>query len=594
VYDVERYLRIRSAYSPSFLPDGSLVYLNDATGATQAWRLDGPMRWQSQITFGDEPISFAAASPEREEIVYGRDEGGNERTQLFRVGASGEDEAALTDEPEAKHRWGGWAHDGERFAFASNRRDERVFDVYVQGRDEDEPQLVCETEGWYSVVGWSPDDTVLAVREARSNFDHDVYTVDVDGGELERVTDSDGKARYRSVNWSPDGDALYLVTDEGDADTMYLGRLDVSSGNVDTVVEGGDWNVAGVSVDDETGRVVYGRNVEGYTDLHAAEIRDGELHELPTPDLPDGVAGGTSFGPEGERFAVTVTGRRRNANIYVVEFETGEATRWTDATTAGVPPETFVGPEVIRYNSFDGLIVPALFSTPEDAEPPHPVIVDIHGGPESQRRPSFSGLRQYLLASGYALFEPNVRGSTGYGREYTTLDDRRSRMDAVRDIGAALDHLAEREEVDENRVAAYGGSYGGFVVLAALAEYPERWAAGVDVVGIANFVTFLENTGEWRRELREAEYGSLDEDRDFLERISPVNNADSIRAPLLVMHGANDPRVPLEEAEQIANEVRNNAPVETLVFEDEGHGFSKRDNRIEAYSTMVEFLDNHV
>jgi dipeptidyl aminopeptidase/acylaminoacyl peptidase len=592
MHDLERYLRIRSAYAPSFLPDGSVTYLNDATGAAQAWRIDGPERWQRQVTFGDEPISFAAASPERNELIYGRDEGGNERTQLHRVDASGANDVPLTDVPDAKHRWGGWSHDGERFAFASNRRDERVFDIYVQGRDDDGPTLVCETDGWYSVVGWSPDDTTLAVREARSNFDHDVYVVDADGGELERVTDAERETRYRSLNFAPDGDSLYLVTDEG-TDTTYLGRLDTATGDIETVVDGGDRNVSGVSVDDETGRVVYGRNLEGYTELSAARIEDGGLDEYPTPDLPDGVVGGTSFGPEGERFAVTVTRRTRNANVYVVEFETGEVRRWTDATTAGVPPETFVGPDVVRYDSFDDLSVPALFTTPEEAEPPHPVVVDIHGGPESQRRPSFSGLRQYLLASGYALFEPNVRGSTGYGREYTTLDDVRNRMDVVRDIGAALDHLAEREEVDEDRVAAYGGSYGGFVVLAALAEYPERWAAGVDVVGIANFVTFLENTGEWRRELREAEYGSLEKDHGFLERISPVNNADEIRVPLLVMHGANDPRVPVEEAEQIAERVERNAPVEKLIFEDEGHGFSKRDNRIEAYSTMVEFLDEH-
>jgi dipeptidyl aminopeptidase/acylaminoacyl peptidase len=595
VYDVERYLRIRSAYAPSFLPDGSLTYLNDATGAAQAWRVDRPLGWQSQVTFGDEPVSFAAASPERDELIYGRDEGGNERTQLYRVDASGADGIRLTDAPDAKHRWGGWSHDGERFAFASNRRDSRVFDIYVQGRDEEEPRLVCETDGWYSVVGWLPGDSALVLREARSNFDHDIYTVDADGGEPERVTDADRATRYRSVNPSPDGEALYISTDEG-SDTLYLGRLDLSTGDVETVVDGGDRNVSGVSVDDETGRVVYGRNVEGYTDLRTARIEEGDLRELPTPDLPEGVVGGTSFGPDGDRFAVTVTRRTRNANVYVVDFETGEATRWTDATTAGIPPETFVGPDAVRYDSFDGLEIPALFTTPDAArhEPPYPVIVDIHGGPESQRRPSFSGLRQYLLSSGYALFEPNIRGSTGYGREYTTLDDRRKRMDAVRDIGAALDHLAEVEEADEDRVTAYGGSYGGFVVLAALAEYPERWAAGVDVVGIANFVTFLENTGEWRRALREAEYGSLEEDRDFLERISPVNNAAEIRAPLLVMHGANDPRVPVEEAEQIADEVAEHAPVEKLIFEDEGHGFSKRENRIEAYTTMVEFLDDHV
>ena len=550
------------------------------------------------MSFGDEAVSFGSFSPERNELIYGMDEGGNERTQFFRVAPDGSDLVALTDKPDAKHRWGGWSHDGERFAFASNRRDERVFDIYTQGRDEtgEDARLVCETDGWYSAVGWSPDDERIAVREARSNFDHDLYVLDIEDGEMEQVTPDEGGARYSSVNWSPDGESFYLVTDEGDSDTLYLGRLDLTTGEMEKVVEGGDYNVGGVSVDDETGRVVYGRNVEGYTELRTADLRDGELHDLPEPDIPESIAGGTSFGPDGEKFAVTVTRREENANVYVVDFETGEATRWTDAATAGIPRDTFAGPKTVRYGSFDGLEVPALFTTPgDDHEPPYPVVVDIHGGPESQRRPSFSGLRQYLLANGYALFEPNVRGSTGYGKEYTTLDDVRKRMDSVKDVRAGLEWLAERDEIDEDRAVAYGGSYGGFMVLAALAEYPECWAGGVDVVGIANFVTFLENTGEWRRELREAEYGSLEDDREFLESISPLNNADEIRAPLLVMHGENDPRVPVEEAEQIAEKVaENDVPVEKVIFEDEGHGFSKLENRIVAYSTMVEFLDEHV
>ena len=599
MHDIERYLRIRSAYSPSFAPDGSLAFMTDTTGVAQVWHLEEPMRWQSQVSFGNEAVSFASFSPERNELIYGVDEGGNERTQFFRVAPDGSNLVNLTDKPEAKHRWGGWSHDGKRFAFASNRRDERVFDLYTQGRDEtgDEASLVRETDGWYSAVGWSPDDDRIAVREARSNFDHDLYVLDLESGDMERVTSGE-ETRYSSVNWSPDGESFYLVTDEGEGeDTLYLGRLDLTTGEIEKIVEGGEYNVDGVSLDDETGRLVYGRNVEGYTELNAAELRDGELRDLPKPDIPGSIAGGTSFGPEGEKFAVTVTRRKENANVYVVDFETGEATRWTDAATAGIPRETFVEPTTVRYESFDGLSVPALFTTPKSDkhEPPYPVVVDIHGGPESQRRPSFSGLRQYLLSNGYALFEPNVRGSTGYGKAYTHLDDVRKRMDSVKDVRAGLDWLGERDDVDEDRAVAYGGSYGGFMVLAALAEYPERWAGGVDVVGIANFVTFLENTGEWRRELREAEYGSLEEDREFLESISPLNNADEIRAPLLVMHGANDPRVPVEEAEQIAESVeKNGVPVEKLIFDDEGHGFSKLENRIEAYSTMVEFLNEHV
>jgi len=599
VYDIERYLKVRSAYSPSFLPDGSIAYLNDTTGVAQVWRLDEPMGWQSQVTFHDESVSFASASPERDEIVYGMDEGGNERVRFYRVNPDGSGVTNLTDEPETKHRWGGWSSDGDRFAFASNRRDIRVFDAYVQGRDDDEARLVREFDGWFSVAGWRPDDEALAVVEAHSNFDQDLYVVTLDG-DTEHVTPHDGDVRYGSINWSPDGESLYLVTDEGE-DTLYLARLDLRTGETEKLVDGGEYNVDGVSLDEDTGRLVYGRNVDGYTEIRMAELdedADDGLSHLPEPDLPQGVIGGTSFSPEGDSFAVTVTGRRHNTNFYVVDFETGEATRWTDASTAGIPSETFVGADVVRYKSFDGTSIPALFSTPTEAsgdEPPYPVVVDIHGGPESQRRPSFSGLTQYYLANGYAVFEPNVRGSTGYGKEYTRMDDVRKRMDSVKDVRAGVEWLSERDEVDEDRIAAYGGSYGGFMVLASLSEYPDLWSAGVDVVGIANFVTFLENTGEWRRELREAEYGSLEDDREFLQEISPTNNADSIRAPLFVLHGANDPRVPVEEAEQIVELVgENDVPVEKLIFEDEGHGFSKLENRIEAYSTMVEFLDEHV
>ncbi len=221
--------------------------------------------------------------------------------------------------------------------------------------------------------------------------------------------------------------------------------------------------------------------------------------------------------------------------------------------------------------------------------------MDIHGGPESQRRPSFSAIKQYFLAHGYAVFEPNVRGSTGYGRAYAALDDVEKRMDAVADLEAAAAYLAARSEIDGDRLIAKGGSYGGFMVLSALTEYPDRWAAGIDIVGIANFVTFLENTGSWRRKLREAEYGSLEGDRELLESISPIHAVDRIEAPLFVLHGANDPRVPLEEAEQIAERASEvGVPVRTLIFGDEGHGISKRDNRIEAYSAIVEFLDEYV
>ncbi|PSP31498.1 S9 family peptidase [Halobacteriales archaeon QH_10_67_22] len=609
MYDLERYLSVRSAYGASFSPDGDVSVLLDATGVPQVWTLDGPGVWPEQRTFYDERVTFASWSPERRELVFGMDEGGNERAQLYRLDPADGTVTDLTRSPEAKHRWGGWSHDGDRFAFAANRRDESVFDVYVQGRTETgaEATRVYEGEGWLSVGGWSPDDSRLVVSRAHWSFDQDLFVLDVESGELTHVTPHDGDVRFTSASWGPDGEALYLVTDY-DADTEYLARLDLATATplgadgdvgaaLDVVRCGGDWNIDGVALDDETGRLVYSRNVEGYTELTVGEL-DGPttIAEVPGPDLPGGVAGGVSFEDGADRYALSASGRTDNTNVYVVEFATGETERWTRAATAGIPRETFVAPDLVRYPTFDDREVPGLFSLPREWTPGEtPVVVDVHGGPESQRRPSFAGLTQYFLSRGYAVFEPNVRGSTGYGKAYTHLDDVENRMDAVADLEAAVEWLTAHGAIDPDRVVAMGGSYGGFMVLAALTEYPDLWAAGVDVVGIANFVTFLENTGSWRRQLREAEYGSLEADREFLESISPINHVEAIEAPLFVLHGANDPRVPVGEAEQVAEKAREQGvPVEQLIFEDEGHGISKLENRIEAYTAVVDFLDDHV
>ena len=594
-YDIERYLNVRSAFGAAFRADGTLSFRMDTTGTPQLWTVEEPGGWPTQRTFAEERITFASPSPERAETIFGMDEGGNERQGLFLLDTAGRIRPLTT--ADAKHRWGGWSHDGDRIAFASNRREESVFDIYVRGRDPDtEAERVLEGDGWLSAGGWSPDDSRLLVHEARSNFDTDIYVLDIESGDRWLLTDDGGdEIRYQSVSWGPDGEGVYCCSDR-DGDTLSLVRLDATDGTVSTVVDGGEWSVDGVAIDDETGRIVYSRNVDGYTELTVGDlVGPTEIDARPEPELPRGIAGGVSFDDGAKRFAVTVTTDTTNANVYVVDAETGAAERWTYAPTAGIPESTFVESELVRYETFDGREIPGYLSVPESVpDGGAPTIVDIHGGPESQRRPSFSAVKQYFLAHGYALFEPNVRGSTGYGRSYAALDDVEKRMDSVADIEAAAAWLADRPEVDGDRLIAKGGSYGGFMTLAALTEYPDLWAAGIDIVGIANFVTFLENTGSWRRKLREAEYGSLEDDRAFLDSISPINTVDRIEAPLFVLHGANDPRVPVGEAEQIAEAAAEaGVPVRTLIFDDEGHGISKRDNRIEAYSAIVEFLDEH-
>lgn len=595
-YSIERFLHIRNAYLPSFRYDGEQIsFLMDTTGTSQVWTLDCACNWPEQLTFFEDRVQFARWSPTDERLVFGKDQGGNERTQLFLLDTSDSTITNLTDEPSAKHMWGVWGPDGNRIAYTSNSRSTPVFDVYVRSVDRTESDRVFEGDGWYVVNDWSPDGEQLLITQFHSNRDQDLYLLDLRSGDCEQITDHDRQARHQYAEFGPSGNDIYFASDRG-RDTLALMRWQNDERAFDVIDDGGKWNVQKIIIQKETGRIAYTRNVEGYSKLTVGEIeQDGNIEPLSSPDLSSGVLGGIDFSPDGTRLACTRTAATRNPNVHVIDLTSGDVEQWTRASTAGIPKEMFQSPELIHFESFDGRRIPAFLTLPEQQSDSYPVIVDIHGGPESQRRPTFRSLRQYFLHHGYAMLEPNVRGSSGYGKDYKALDDVRNRIDSVKDIRAGVRWLTENTAVDEDRVVAYGGSYGGFMVLACLSKYPELWAAGVDIVGIANFITFLENTGDWRRKQREAEYGSLEDDYEFLQEISPIHHVDRIQCPLLVMHGENDPRVPVEEAEQIVEKVREqNIPVEKCIFPDEGHGFRKLENRITAYRTAVEFLNKHV
>jgi dipeptidyl aminopeptidase/acylaminoacyl peptidase len=592
--DIAEYLNVRNAYTPSFSPDGtSLSFLYDVTGTTQIWRLRGERRWPTQLVTTDDPVSFAVWSPTQPTIAFGMDSDGDENQQLYGYDCERGTDRRYTSE-DAQHKWGGWSNDGTRFAFAANRRDVGSFDVYVQdasGGPGDE-RRVYRGDGWYNVAGWGPDDRRLLVTELDANLNTLLYVLDLEIGTLEPVLTDVADCRIRNVNWGPDGEALYLVTDRN-ADTLRFARVDVETGAVETVVEGGDWNVEGLNVHAPTGRFVSGRNVHGYTEVTTGRLTGPtSVETFPTPELPEGVYGETTFAPGGDRFAITVTNRQLPPNVYVVDVQTGAVEQWTETSAALVSDATLVSPERVSYESFDHREIPGFFSVPEDADGPVPVVVHFHGGPEDQHRPSFEPVVQYLLGQGYAVFEPNVRGSTGYGREFASLDDGRKRTDAFRDVRAGIDWLCEQDAVETGPLVAFGSSYGGFLALASLVEYPDEWAAGVSICGIADLVTFLENTGEWRRSIRESEYGSLEDDRAFLASISPARNVGQLDAPLSLVHGANDPRVPVAETEQLAAAIDDANRVETLVFDDEGHGLDRTENQIRAYRRINSFLED--
>jgi dipeptidyl aminopeptidase/acylaminoacyl peptidase len=584
-YEFARYLKIRGAWGASWSPDARRVsFLTDITGVPQVWEVpvEGGPSWPEQLTFYEERVSRAEYSPNANRLLFDMDAGGNERTQLFLL-EDGE-VRDLTRAPGAIHYSGGFSPDGSRIAYTATRRNGTDFDVFVQELDE-EPEMVWEVSGYHTISDWAPDGSFLLVSRHRSNLDNDLYLLLLSSGEATLLTPHKGDARFYGACVTPDGGSAYLATDVG-GDFMRLARLDFSTLDF-TYLTPDDWDVEDLDLSRDGRYLLASRNIEGYSHLM---LFSGEGRRMPDPEVPEGIVGGFGFSPDSKWLAFTLVGPTRNPDVAVLDLPDGDVKQVTRSSTAGIPRSTFRHPRLVRYPTFDGREIPALFYDPEDGDAP--VIVNVHGGPESQSRPAFAPVTQYLLHRGYAVFFPNVRGSTGYGKAYTHLDDIELRMNSVRDLAHAAQWLRKK---GHQRVAVMGGSYGGFMVLAALTEYPELWSAGVDIVGIANLVTFLKNTGSYRRALREAEYGSLQRNRYFLESISPIHKAHRIRVPLMVIHGKNDPRVPVGEAEQIVERVRENGgTVEYLLYEDEGHGLAKLKNRLDAYPRIAAFLDEHL
>jgi dipeptidyl aminopeptidase/acylaminoacyl peptidase len=363
-----------------------------------------------------------------------------------------------------------------------------------------------------------------------------------------------------------------------------------------------DWDVDYFCISPDRRWLGFTVNENGCGVPHVRSLENGELRRAMEPNGQSGVAGNLDryilFTPDSRNLVYSYNTPVRTSDIFCWDFNDPDNPPWplTRSSHGGLPPEIFRPYELVHYPTFDGLEIPAWFCLPDDRFPrPLPVVVIVHGGPESQSQAAFNFLAQYLLEKGFALLIPNVRGSSGYGKAYGHLDDVEKRMDSVADLAHAAHWLGRQPQIDLGRMAVYGGSYGGFMVLSAMTAYPDLWAAGVDIVGISNFVTFLENTSAYRRAHREAEYGSLENDRAFLESISPIRHIEILSAPLMVIHGANDPRVPLGEAEQLVAALREQGtPVEYLVFEDEGHGLAKLKNKIVAYPAVADFLARHL
>jgi len=577
---------MRQALPLSFSHDGSaLLVASNIPGTQQLYVVPSRGGELRQLTDFADPVSGQFLPDGR--ILLEMDERGNERTQLYLLDAEpGAAPEPLVVDPRFMHATAHVGRKGALLAYATNRRNGRDFDVVARTLPGGEERIV-EPGGLCGVGGVSPDGRWIAVgRVGDRAGDNDLYLWEIDTGEIVHASPHDEEAEYFVPVWLPESSGFLAATNE-DRDTFAVRRYEIESRSWETVVESRwDLECAG----DDAGRsLLVLANEDGYSRL---ELRDRETLELreevPLPGR--GVVAQPVFSKDGSLLAFGFARPTEPYDVYLYDLDAHTVTRLT-VSPRDVDPATLVEPELHRFASFDGESIPVYLYEPE-GEGPFPVVVSVHGGPESQARPEFAPWTQHLVSRGYAVAVPNVRGSTGYGKRYEHLDDVEKRLDSVRDLAALHEWLGGRPEIDGSQAVLYGRSYGGYMVLAGLAFQPDLWAAGIECVGIASLATFLENTSDYRRAAREREYGSLERDRDFLVEASPLTHVDAIRAPLFVQHGRHDPRVPVGESEQIHRVLTEKGiRSELLIFEDEGHAVQKLSNRIELFTRAVAFLD---
>jgi len=599
--EVGPYLEFRTATLLDWHPQRRDILISTRAGnVPQLHRVRLPGGFREPITFESDRVAGGSYAPGRGDmIVFSRDRGGDEFFQLFRLNPD-RGEAVLLTDGRSRHTSPRWADSGQWLAYVSTRRNGRDTDLYVMDpRSPDSDRRVTEWNGGgWSVLDWSPDGKHILALAYVSAAESSLHVIDVETGRGRQVS-SEGpeKVSYGGGAFLPDGRSLLVMSDRG-SPFRRLARLEWAGGREEPFGPMFSWGVEEFELSPDGSTVAVLTNEGGISVCHLVDMVSGKA--LSAPRFPMGVVSGLRWRPGRNELACTLSSARVPGDVYSVDMRGNRVTRWTRSETGGLDASKFGEAELVRTKSFDGLEISGFLYRPDAKRfpGPRPVVVQIHGGPEGQSRPQYLRAWNYLVQElGVAVLLPNVRGSEGYGKDFLTLDNGRRREDSVRDIGAFLDWIATDPGFDAGRVAVYGASYGGYMVLASMIQFGDRLRCGVDVVGISNFRTFLRNTQDYRRDLRRAEYGDEREPEmaAFLERISPLGQASEIRKPLLVVQGRNDPRVPVTESEQMVEAIRaQGGTVWYLMAKDEGHGFAKKSNQDFLFLTFVEFLKRYL
>lgn len=601
----ERYSNVRgtSFEDWDYASDG--MYVTTRAGeVTQVFYISSPGSELVQMTSFSEPVgtAYGCPDPAMNGFIYYKDEGGNENYQIYFFDRNKNEHFMLTD---GKSRNSGftWNKNGTKYIYRSNKNDKKTFDFYLAdfGSQDSERLLLDVNESGWGISDWSDDGDILILKKYISRTESELYTYRISTSELQPLIrrDSNAKISYGDALFAHDN-TIFLVSDEG-SEFAVLKNYNPATGEMKVLTPDLKWDVDGMALSDGGRLLCFKTNENGFSKVYLMDVLGFQYNEV--TGLPQGTISGIKFSPDNKTLGLSMITPTSVRAAYVYDIDEMKLIKWSEGDLAGLNEDSFVAPEAVWYPTFDEAggekrKIPALVYRPKNTPGKSPVIISIHGGPEGQSDPTFSSTVQFFVNElGAAVIEPNVRGSSGYGKTFLDLDNGMLRENSVKDIGALLDWIETQPDLDPERVAVMGGSYGGYMVLASLVHYSSRIKCGIDVVGISNFNTFLKNTSEYRVDLRRVEYGDETDPamRDFLESISPNNHIEKITSPLFIIQGLNDPRVPVTEAEQMLKALKDNGrEVWYLMAKDEGHGFSKKSNRNFMIAAEVMFLEKYL
>jgi dipeptidyl aminopeptidase/acylaminoacyl peptidase len=596
-YSIEQFLDTTSISGASFSHDESrLLFSSNKTGIWNAYTVPvGGGAWTPVTTSTTDSTYAVSFFPHDDRALITRDQGGNELNHLYVRTPSGE-ERDVTPGTNLKAQFVDWTPAGDAFYISTNQRDPKFFDIYRLDATSYTPTLVFENKDGYFPAEVSDDGKWVSLEKVNTTNDGDLFLWNAATGKTIRVSEHTGDASFSSAGFDRESKYLYYVSNDG-GEFAALRRFALATGQREDVQKS-DWDVTFTSLSKHGRYRAVGINADGRPKLTITDTTNNS--PVKVPDIPNAGVTSVTFAPGESKAALYVNGDRSPNNLYVFDLKTSKATRLTESLTPQIDPEDLVNVETVRFKARDGLTIPNYLWKPHQASAARkaPALVLVHGGPGGQTVPSYSSLNQYFANHGYVVLGINNRGSSGYGKTFFAADDKKHGREPLWDCVDAKKYLQSLDYVDPDRIAIIGGSYGGYMVLAALAFQPKEFKVGVDLFGVANWIRTLESIPSWWEAQRKALYAEMGDpvaDRKMLEEVSPLLHADLIHTPLMVLQGANDPRVLKAESEEIVAAVRKNGvPVEYVVFPDEGHGFTKKKNQIEGYSAVLKFLDKYL